>query len=87
MLREWLFGLVVVAAVIFASFGYTQITPGTTLHVHHWWYAYVLAFFARFETAFSSILSGVLIGIYVEGVAMSDNLFIIDYQPLALSPP
>ena len=31
--------------------------------------------------------SGVLIGIYVEGVAMSDNLFIIDYQPLALSPP
>lgn len=83
VVREWLFGLGVLGCVVLGALAYTLLDARgrTTLHVHHWWYAYALAFFARFDSIFSVAFAGVLTGIYLEGLAMSDNLFVIDTRP------
>ncbi|KAG9306871.1 hypothetical protein G9A89_002540 [Geosiphon pyriformis] len=39
------------------------------IHLHHWQIFYVLAFFTRFEDLLSRIASGIVLGIYTQGIA------------------
>ncbi|CAG8497332.1 13465_t:CDS:2 [Ambispora gerdemannii] len=39
------------------------------VHLHHWQIFYVLAFFTRFEDPLSRIASGIVLGIYTQGIA------------------
>ena len=79
-LNIFLQGIFIPSIIIVISFSYKAINSDTNyiVHIHHWWLAYCLAFFARFPSRFNRYFAAIFTGIYLEGLVVSKNSFIIE---------
>ena len=63
----WTYGAWV--ALCLLCHGFMSAAPGTRLHLHHWYWAFLAAHFAIFDCALSMCAQAAFVGIYVHGAA------------------
>ena len=79
-LKLFLCGLFIPIIIIITSFVYKIVYNNVNyrVHIHHWWLAYCLGFFTRFPNRFSRFFAAVFTGVYIEGLVVYKNSFIIE---------
>jgi len=76
----WAFLLIPIAILVLGYLCYTVDSDSVEFHLHHWQWAILFVFFARFPgIPWQSFLTGVFVGIIVDGISR--------YGPDTLFPP